>query len=254
MALVTGAGSGIGRALARRLAMRGVDIFPVGRREDKLIETAQLIHEDLKSMRNVQVSPIAADISKASGREEILSAIGSKNLRFIVHNAGVIDPVKPLGQMKEEEWNRVMEINVNGPLFLTNKLVPTFFDDDIGTRVLFVGSGAAHNAYSHWGAYCTSKAALHMLWKSFRLEKPMENVFFGSVRPGVVDTPMQSVIRESNMDNVENFRRLKSENQLTTVEEVAAFLDFLLHDALPEEYEAEEWDIRDPKHRHRWEI
>mmetsp|Transcript_33355 Transcript_33355/g.56550 ORF Transcript_33355/g.56550 Transcript_33355/m.56550 type:complete len:173 (-) Transcript_33355:233-751(-) len=172
-----------------------------------------------------------------------------------------------------------MRINVEGPLFLTQQLLsPPSPHLNHESRVLFVGSGAAHKPYHSWGGYCMSKAALHMMYQVFKEEKTtvtsesgQDNMStdskdspisssrlvlpprFGSIRPGVVDTPMQQTLRTAqDFENVQFFKNLKEEGKLVSSEKVAKFIDFLLHDTEPDEFERDEWDIRDAAHQSRW--
>mmetsp|Transcript_21506 Transcript_21506/g.34698 ORF Transcript_21506/g.34698 Transcript_21506/m.34698 type:complete len:214 (+) Transcript_21506:143-784(+) len=197
----------------------------------------------------------------------------------LVHNAGVIEPITPLMKLDLEAFRSIMRINVEGPLFLTQQLLsPPSPHLNHESRVLFVGSGAAHKPYHSWGGYCMSKAALHMMYQVFKEEKTtvtsesgQDNMStdskdspisssrlvlpprFGSIRPGVVDTPMQQTLRTAqDFENVQFFKNLKEEGKLVSSEKVAKFIDFLLHDTEPDEFERDEWDIRDAAHQSRW--
>jgi NAD(P)-dependent dehydrogenase (short-subunit alcohol dehydrogenase family) len=90
-------------------------------------------------------------------------------------------------------FEETLQTNAVAPLFLTQALLPAL---RAGSRVLHISSGAAQRPFPSWGAYCASKAALHMLYGVLAAELGASGVAFGSVRPGVVDTPMQDRIRE----------------------------------------------------------
>jgi Dehydrogenases with different specificities (related to short-chain alcohol dehydrogenases) len=146
-----------------------------------------------------------------------------------------------------------------GPLFLTKALLPRLIPDNVeeerGGRVLHISSGAAHYPYRGWGAYCTSKAAFHMLYRSLALELSPLGVSVGSARPGVVDTPMQDLIRqksEQELPDVSRFRQLKDQGTLMDPSEVAIFLDWLLNETNDVEFSEKEWDVREAD-RTRWE-
>lgn len=238
IAIVTGAGTGIGRALVLELARnRNLTVLGVGRRLQKLQETAIYYPERIKV--------VAADISTNEGRQRILKAIPEDTaVNYLVHNAGVLTPVKPLAQITLEEWRQHMAINVEGPLFLTQLLLPKLRRG----RILHISSGAAHNPYEGWGAYCTSKAALYMIYQVLREELKTSGIQIGSVRPGVVDTPMQDQVRlasEEVFPNLQKFISLKENNQLIHPKDVAELLTKLLLDTSDEEFSAEEWDLRD---------
>mmetsp|Transcript_18887 Transcript_18887/g.26299 ORF Transcript_18887/g.26299 Transcript_18887/m.26299 type:complete len:270 (+) Transcript_18887:44-853(+) len=261
--LVTGAGTGIGKAVAQRLASRrvGSNLLLVGRREAKLEEARDEILR-CSAGDAPQIKVVPADISVEEGRRLISEALCAEtngeaiSLNYLIHNAGVIEPIAPLGSLHLDHFRKAMSVNVEGPLFLTQQLLQKNQLADL-SRVLFVGSGAAHNAYHSWGSYCISKAAFHMTWKMMKKElgdpkRDGPRVFFGSVRPGVVDTPMQETIRTTDFENVDAFRSMKEEGKLVSAEHVGAFMEFLLRETEPEEFQAEEWDVRDESHHSRW--
>ena len=237
-AIVTGGGTGIGRALCIELANTyGMRVLAVGRRESVLRDTQAL------NPQRIEICP--ADVSSAEGRERIVQAISGKNLRFVVHNAAVLQPVKPLANVSLDEWRTHFAINVEGPLFLTQSLLPMLGK---GSRILHISSGAAHHAYAGWGAYCTSKAALHMLYQVWNMELNARGIYVGSVRPGVVDTPMQDQVREASPEvfpSLNKFLQLKEEGKLFPPETVARFIGKLLIKTDDETFIAQEWDIRE---------
>jgi len=243
-AIVTGAGSGIGRALALALADRDLKVIAVGRRRAALEETA--------AARAGMIVVEAADVATPEGRAAITSALPAEaRLRVLVHNAAVLTPVGPLADVTLDDWRHAEAVNVEGPLFLTQRLLEPLAD---GGRVLHVSSGAAHSVLAGWGAYCTTKAALHMLYRMLRLELMSRGIAIGSFRPGVVDTPMQAEIRglsEQAFPDVGQFVALKEQGELRSPEEVAAFACWLLLDTDAEAYSHEEWEVGDARYRPR---
>jgi NAD(P)-dependent dehydrogenase (short-subunit alcohol dehydrogenase family) len=257
VSIITGGGSGLGRALALRLVQRSNPIIIVGRREHKLLETqAACSNPSL-------VRTVVADISDPKGHDAILDALeDNEKIKALVHNAAVLEPVGKLMDMDPVKWREHMQINVDGPLFLTKKLLPKLIPDNIdeerGGRILHISSGAAHYPYRGWGAYCTSKAAFHMLYRSLSAELSPLGVSVGSVRPGVVDTPMQDLIRsksELELPDVARFRQLKEQGTLMDPDEVATFIDWLLNETDDVEFSEKEWDVResDRNQQRPWE-
>ena len=255
VSIITGGGSGIGAALAKRLSLRSQPVLLVGRNLPKLLETkTSCPNPDL-------VRTVEADISEAEGHEAILNALGDdEKVRALVHNAAVLEPVCSLIEVTREQWQKHMSINVEGPLFLTKALLPrlksTNVEEAKGGRVLHISSGAAHYPYRGWGAYCTSKAAFNMVYRVLSLELASHGVTVGSARPGVVDTPMQNLIRtkdEKDLPDVSRFKILKEKGALLQASEVAKFLDWLLNETDDVEFSETEWDIRDEKNQLRWQ-
>ncbi|MBK1674208.1 short-chain dehydrogenase [Ectothiorhodospira shaposhnikovii] len=245
-AIVTGAGSGLGRALALDLVERGIQVLAVGRRQDALQET--------QNRAQAFIGTVSADIATETGRAAIVAAVESlQPLRYLIHNAAVLEPIGPLSDIKLAQWRLQQATNVEGPLFLTQALLPHLAAD---ARILHVSSGAAHRGLPGWGGYCTSKAGLFMLYQCLREELSPLGFHVGSVRPGVMDTPMQARIRESDesrFPGVERFRRLKAEGQLQPPERVADFLSWILLETGNRQFSEEEWDIDNEAQTRLWQ-
>ena len=241
MFVVTGGGTGIGRALAYALTERGYSVFIVGRREPLLIETAQY---------SPLIKYICADVATHEGRLHILERLAEVDQLFgLIHNAGVIEPIMPLREIDENAWGRVMATNVNAPLFLSQLL----YEKLINGRVLHIGSGAAYFPVMGWSAYCVSKAALALLNRSWQLES--SDVSFSCVMPGIIDTDMQAKIRQASFmdkDKLDFFKHLKEDKRLVSTDTVALFLSWLLVDVDKETYVSKEWDIYDKSHHREW--
>jgi NAD(P)-dependent dehydrogenase (short-subunit alcohol dehydrogenase family) len=277
LAVVTGGGTGIGAALARALVASGLRVVVAGRRMEPLREVAA-------GAKDGAIIPVQADVSTAEGVEAITAAVVTAGapLQFLVQNAAVIGAIKPLTAVSRADWKQAYEINVEGPLFLAQALLPHMAS---GGRILHIGSGAAHSPIEGWGAYCTTKAAFHMLYRMLDAELKARGVRVGSARPGVVDTPMQGVIRSADaaaFPSLSYFQGLKEKSDaaaaaatpaaagaasdasaasapapppsgaLDRPENVAAFLFWLLRGSGDEEFAAEEWDIRNAAHHSRW--
>lgn len=232
-ALITGGGSGIGQGLAKQLAKKQCTVYIVGRRAEKLKETQDFAPEFIVS--------IAADVATAEGREAIAKAIGDKELHYLIHNAAVVEPLKTLDQVTHEEWRQLMAINLDAPLFLTQLLLPNLIQ---GSRLLNISSGLAHRALAGTGAYCVSKAGLHMLYLMWNEEFASRGILAGSVQPGVVDTEMQVDLR-SNKEfiNQSFFQSLKIEKQLVSPDTVAKSLCKMLLEMRANEFIKKDWRV-----------
>ena len=241
MFVVTGGGSGIGKALAHALAMRGKSVLIIGRHQSTLKESANA---------SSLIDYICADVSTPQGRQLITDRLEAVSaIDALVHNAGIIEPILPLAQIDEAAWRQVMATNVDAPLFLTRQLLDKLSD----ARVLNIGSGAAYFPVKGWAAYCVSKAALSMLTQCWQLE--CSSPSFASVMPGIIDTAMQEKIRDTTLmdpEKLEFFKSLKQQGQLLSTDTVAAFLCWLLVDIDKVRYQSKEWDIYDKTHHADW--
>lgn len=242
LVVITGGGSGLGRAMALAFSQRGYPVLIIGRRLQPLQETADLAGASCETL--------AADVATEEGRAAISSAVGERQVAMLIHNAGTLEPIGPLAHVSLAAWRTAMQINLEAPLFLTQALLPRL----AGGRVLHISSGAARNALAGWGAYCVSKAGLYMLYQMLNTEH--NEIAVGSVRPGVVDTPMQALIRrqdEQQFPAVERFRALQQQGQLRSPEDVADFIAWVLLETSPEAFKAHEWDINDASHIRQWQ-
>lgn len=243
MFVITGGGSGIGRALAHALATRGNDVFIIGRREEPLAETAAF---------SAHITYLCADVSTHEGREQVVKHVTKQQkMTGLIHNAGIIEPILPLTALDEKAWRQVMSTNLEAPLFLTQLLKEKLAD----SRVLHIGSAAAYFPVTGWSAYCVSKAGLSMLTRCWQLE--CREMAIASVMPGIIDTHMQAQIREASCMDPEKrnfFKQLKREAQLLSPATVALFLSWLLLDTDKARYVSQEWDIYDQTHHHEWLI
>ena len=241
MFVVTGGGSGLGKALAHALAIRNHSVLIIGRREHALIETAHF---------SSLIGYLCADVATREGRQLVVERLdGEQLIAGLIHNAGIIEPIVPINTIDEVAWQQVMATNLDAPLFLSQLLQ----DKLMGGRVLHIGSGAAYFPVAGWAAYCVSKAALSMLTRCWQLE--CTDVSFASVMPGIIDTTMQAQIRNASSmdpDKIDFFKRLHDEAQLLSPETVAMFLSWLLLDINKEHYVSKEWDIYDQTHHHEW--
>ncbi|MGA1492654.1 MAG: SDR family NAD(P)-dependent oxidoreductase [bacterium] len=242
--LITGGGTGIGRALAERFAAKGWRVTIVGRRLELLQQVARYYP--------YKISIISEDVGSIQDRKKIVSE-AKGTLDLLVHNAAVLGPVGPILDQSPEDWKSHMATNVEGPLFLTQALLPNLVEN---SRVVNISSGAAHQGIPGWGMYCTSKAALFMLGQLLKDELAQRNIWFGSVRPGIVDTPMQAEIRALEPENfpmVEQFRQYKATGALVTSELVAQYLEWLLLEVSGPQLGEREWDIRDAEWQSAWQ-
>ncbi|CAK8996809.1 unnamed protein product [Durusdinium trenchii] len=252
-AVVTGAGSGIGRALSVLLASKGLHVLAVGRRPKALQETCELV-------TNVEAVP--ADVGTTEGRQLVAQRVaelcqGGTALSCVVHNAAVTGEVGSVAQVTEEDFSKTMAINVEGPLFLTRELLPLLLESK--GRVLHISSGAAHRPLEGCLTYCTSKAALLQIMRCLDEELAPQGVRVGSAMPGVVDTPMQTHLRSQNFSGARFFRGLAPaegawdrpaspvRGGLDHPENVAAFMSWLLLEVPGQDFGGREWNIGDPE-------
>ena len=190
-ALITGAGSGIGAALAQALSARGVGVVLVGRRQARL----EAVRERLGPHAPALVVP--ADIASAEDRARLFATVDERltaergKLRHLVHNAGIGTPSLDFARTDPAELERAFAVNVTAPVALTQALVPALCRA-APARILLVGAGIADRAQPGTGIYGVTKKALARLFDQMitdfehkaRADLPAVALF----QPGLVDT------------------------------------------------------------------
>lgn len=156
VALITGAGRGLGRAFAQALAAAGVKVAVTARTEPELAETHALITAAGGISR-----AFPADVTDRHTMEQVVVAVVEQfgPVDILVNNAAVLTPLGFDWTVDPDEWWRTMEINVRGAYLCTHLVLPSMIERRSG-RIINVTSGAAHQVHPYGTAYCTSKAAL----------------------------------------------------------------------------------------------
>jgi len=184
-ALITGGGTGIGRAIAAAFAREGAKVAVAGRREDKLRETLREIEP-----HGGQRLALKCDVSNAKDAEnaiaEAASAFGSLNV--LVNSAGVLH-VSTVEAMTEAEWDRLMAINLKGPFLMSRAVLGEFRKAD-GGAIVNIGSVLGLIGMKDRGAYCASKGGLTLLTKAMALDHAHEKVRVNCICPSIVETEL----------------------------------------------------------------
>jgi NAD(P)-dependent dehydrogenase (short-subunit alcohol dehydrogenase family) len=188
--LVTGATSGIGRAVATDLTRHGATVLLHGRNERAL----QDLYEELCK---IGPEPAAAqlDLERAQGPEyqrlidEIEARFG--RLDGLLHNAGILGERSPIEYYNIGVWQRVMHINVNAAFILTRCLLP-LLKASADASVLFTTSGVGHRGRAYWGAYAVSKFAIEGLTQVLADEMDKTSVRVNCINPGATRTRMRA--------------------------------------------------------------
>ncbi len=188
VAIVTGAGSGIGRAVAVALAHEGFAVSLVGRRLEALAETAALTGRDGKS-----VSVLAADVSDPAAVREVfdktVEARGRVDLVF--NNAGVGGPPVPLDQLTDEQWRKVVDVNLSGAFWCVREAFRVMkAQKPQGGRIINNGSISATTPRPNSAPYTATKHAISGLTKSAALDGRAFNIACGQIDIGNAATDL----------------------------------------------------------------
>lgn len=179
--LITGAGRGIGRAIAVRLARNNRLLLLHGRDKRALEETADLVQQ-----KGAQSEILICDLAEPEQVLSMATKIQSKPLRALINNAGIA-VVKPLAGHSLEEWQRSLAINVTAPFLLTKELAPII---PRGGSIVNILSIAAKVGFVDWSSYCMSKAALDGFAKAVREELRPRGIRVINIYPASTDTEL----------------------------------------------------------------
>jgi len=225
VALVTGASSGIGAAIAIALAEAGWDVMAAGRDEGRLAEVADV---------SDSIATWAGELGESGDCDELVAEAVDEfgAIDCLVNCAGVIVR-SDVADTSDDDWRHTMAINLDVPFFLSRAALPHLLESE----------GSIVNVASDWGlrggtraaAYCASKGAIVMLTRAMALDHARDGVRVNAVCPGDTDTPMLvSEAEETDMDVEEYLEQVSEQSpngRVAEPEEVAALVVFLASDA-----------------------
>ncbi|MGD0965516.1 MAG: SDR family NAD(P)-dependent oxidoreductase [Candidatus Acidiferrales bacterium] len=186
VAIVTGGGRGIGRAIARKFAEQGAAVVVTARTDSEILGvTAEIQNSGGKA------AAIQADVSREAECEKIVREthriFGA--VHILVNNAGVLGPVQPIERVEPREWDRVIAVNLRGPYLLSRLVLPGMYQRGAGS-ILNIVSVAAKSAFQLNGPYATSKAGLIGLTHTLAAESARKGVRVNALSPGPVSDTM----------------------------------------------------------------
>lgn len=201
VAVITGASRGIGRAVAISLASEGYDIAAIARSVDS--EGMELLGPEVEKL-GAEFFPIGLDISCTGCQKEVVSNILDRygRIDILVNNAGVAPLQRnDLLEMTEESYDRVMNINLRGPVFFAQKVAKEMMwlrnqVDNYRPVIVFITSVSATLSSVNRAEYCVSKSGLSMAALIFADRLSKEEILVYEVRPGIIKTDMTAKIKD----------------------------------------------------------
>jgi len=219
VALVTGGGSGIGRAVALALSGEGAIVVVAGRRVGPLDETVGLIEQG-GGVGSAQVT----DVSVSADVVRLLAATVERHggLDIACNNAGTVGLGAPLDEISEEVWAEVMSINLTGT-WLCMKHEIAYMRQHGGGSIVNVGSNIGmHVTRPRMGAYAASKAGVSVLTRTAAIECIDDGIRVNAVSPGATDTPLSFRPGETHEDRARRIEQAIPIGRLGAVEEIAS--------------------------------
>jgi len=220
IALITGATSGIGRATALKMAGNQYDVIITGRREERLVELKNAIQKSY----DARVHVLCFDIRDQNAVVEAIDSLPGewKNIRVLINNAGLAVGLDHIQDGKIDDWERMIDTNVKGLLYITRKVAPMMIEKGDG-HIVNIGSMAGKEVYEKGNVYCATKHAVEALTKSMRIDMLEDNIKVTSISPGLVETEFSMVRFKGDQEKAD--KTYKGYNPLTgdDVADVAVF-------------------------------
>lgn len=231
--LITGAAAGIGLGLLKKFMSNGHHVIGVSRNVDNLYTLKQ-------TASNLTI--IKADIT--TDIDQIISKVKNFQEVSIINNAAHVEPTL-FNESSLKEIRLHFETNFFAPI----NLIKSIKSHVKVPRVLSISTGAAFNPFEGLFAYCTSKAAMHHAISCLNLE--ISDTRFANLRPGMVDTPLQSRLRNTDAFPSGNlFINAKNEHKLISVDKVADFTHWIFQQS--DSDFTQNWSIYDTAHQSNW--
>jgi len=186
VAIVTGAGSGIGRACALALAQEGAAVTLVGRRRDRLEEVARQIGES--------AMPISADVTKQADIDGVLAQTLSRHgaIHVLVNNAGVLH-AGTCEQITEKQWDETFSVNVRAVWLLSRAVLPTMRRAG-GGSIINIASVLGINGARNRAAYAPSKGAVVLLTKCMAVDHASDKIRVNAICPSFIETELTAEV------------------------------------------------------------
>jgi NAD(P)-dependent dehydrogenase (short-subunit alcohol dehydrogenase family) len=242
--IVTGASRGVGAAAARWLAGAGTAVTLIARSQEGLHHEAEAIDRsggDCLSVKGDVSDPhfCRSAVEKTLARFHRLDAL--------VNNAGTVEPLTKVADARPTDWHYNVAVNLLGPVYMSMAAIPELRVRN--GRIVNVSSGAAHHVIAAASAYCAAKAALNQFSRVLASEEPDLTVI--AVRPGVVDTRMQELLRSEGPvkmppEQAAFYRDLKTAGRLEPPQVPARAIAWLALHA-PHEWSGDFMNYDDPQ-------
>jgi len=213
VAVITGASRGLGAGMAQFFLSRGMRIAVCARTRPPFGDDDRSLTRALDVTDHAAVASFCAETVDRFARIDLW-----------INNAGLLAPIGPLRDNDPADLARHIAVNVVGTFHGCQAFIQHLHERGGEGILINISSGAARNAYAGWSAYCSGKAAVDRMSESIALEEADYGLRVHAVAPGVIDTEMQSMIRQcdpSQFPQVQKFQDLKDKDNFSTPEFVA---------------------------------
>jgi 3-hydroxy acid dehydrogenase / malonic semialdehyde reductase len=191
IALITGVTSGIGLAIANKLAENGYDLIITGRRGPRIHRIAG----EISGKNQNRILPLVFDVRDLTAVEEAIGKLPHewRQIDLLVNNAGLAVGLNPIQDGVIDDWERMIDTNVKGLLYITRMIAPMMIERGSG-HIINIGSIAGKEVYLNGNVYCGTKFAVDAITRGMRIDMVKHGIKVSSVHPGMVETEF-SIVR-----------------------------------------------------------
>ena len=190
-AFITGATSGFGEAIAYKMAKLGYRLVITGRRKERLDKVTEKLRKEYK----IDVLPLCFDVRDYDASKKAIESMPDnfKDIDVLVNNAGLAAGAAPFEDSLLDDFNRMIDTNVKGLIYVTKLLVPRMIERKQG-HIINISSIAGIEVYPNGNVYCASKHAVNAITKGLRIDLVKYGIRVSSISPGMAETEF-SVVR-----------------------------------------------------------
>lgn len=218
--LITGASSGIGEACAREFAAAGASLVLCARRLDLL----EALASELSEKFSIRTHVVALDVANCEAVVQSLSdlPVEFKNVDILLNNAGLALGLDSLQSGDCHEWDRMIDVNIKGLLYVTRSILPDMIARNSG-HIFNLGSTAGHRTYAGGAVYCATKHAVLAISNALKKDLHGTKIRVSSVSPGAVNTNFSAVRFRGDKEAADN---VYAEMEPLTAADVAEIIVF----------------------------
>ncbi|MGN7457189.1 SDR family oxidoreductase [Paenibacillus pasadenensis] len=227
VAVVTGAASGMGKAIAELYAAEGAKVVV----SDLRLEAAQTVVTEIEG-KGGQALAVAANVAKEEDVQALIDAAVEKfgTVDILVNNAGIMDGFVPAGDLTDELWERVFAVNTTGPMRTVRKVLPIFLEKESGVIVNIASAGGLNGSRAG-AAYTASKHAVVGFTKNVGFQYATKGIRCNGIAPGGVQTNISATMGQPNEFGMSRAMAGMGVNpRVGTAEEIAKVALFLASD------------------------
>jgi len=223
-ALITGATSGIGEAIAQKFAQNGINVIISGRRQERLTALAASITKNT----GAKVLTLKMNVAKRPDVEHSIRYLPEewKAIDILVNNAGLAVGLDPIHEGDPDDWERMIDTNLKGLMYVTRSVAPLMIARNTGL-IINLGSIAGKEVYPKGNIYCATKHAVDALTKSMRIDLIGKGIKVTQIAPGLVETEFSMVRFKGDKERAEKVYHGYKPLEARDIAEIAYYLTTL---------------------------